>query len=51
MVTRDNILNSVWGYEYIGEDRLIDTHIKNIRKKTSPDIILTVKGVGYRLNI
>lgn len=51
VVTRDNILNSVWGYEYIGEDRLIDTHIKNIRKKTSPDIILTVKGVGYRLNI
>lgn len=28
VVTRDNILNSVWGYEYIGEDRLIDTHIK-----------------------
>jgi YD repeat-containing protein len=51
VVTRDNILNSVWGYEYIGEDRLIDTHIKNIRKKTSPEIILTVKGVGYRLNI
>ncbi len=51
VVTRDNILNSVWGYEYIGEDRLIDTHIKNIRKKTSPEIILTVKGVGYILNI
>ncbi len=51
VVTRDNILNAVWGYEYIGEDRLIDTHIKNIRKKTSPEIILTVKGVGYRLNI
>ena len=51
VVTRDNILNSVWGYEYIGEDRLIDTHIKNIRKKTSPEIILTVKGAGYRLNI
>ena len=51
VVTRNNILNAVWGYEYIGEDRLIDTHIKNIRKKTSPEIILTVKGIGYRLNI
>jgi len=51
VVTRDKILNKVWGYEYIGEDRLIDTHIKNIRKKTTPELILTVKGIGYRLNI
>lgn len=50
VVTRDRILDSVWGHEYIGEDRLIDTHIKNIRKKLGNEMIITVKGVGYRLH-
>ena len=50
VVTRDSILDSVWGKEYVGEDRLIDTHIKNIRKKLGNDLIVTVKSVGYRLN-
>lgn len=49
VVTRDMILDSVWGHEYVGEDRLIDTHIKNIRKKLGNELIVTVKGVGYRL--
>jgi DNA-binding response OmpR family regulator len=49
VVTRDMILDFVWGNEYVGEDRLIDTHIKNIRKKLGNKIIVTVKGVGYRL--
>lgn len=49
VVTRNQILDAVWGTEYIGEDRLIDTHIKNIRKKLGKDIIVTVKGVGYRI--
>ncbi|MBQ7434033.1 MAG: winged helix-turn-helix transcriptional regulator, partial [Lachnospiraceae bacterium] len=48
-VTRDGMLDAVWGNEYIGEDRLIDTHIKNIRHKLGADAIVTVKGVGYRL--
>lgn len=51
VVTRDDIMDHVWGPEYYGEDRLIDTHIKNIRKKLDSDIIITVKGIGYRLNI
>lgn len=51
VVTRDAIMDHVWGPEYYGEDRLIDTHIKNIRKKLNADIIITVKGIGYRLNI
>ena len=42
-------MDAVWGTEYIGEDRLIDTHIKNIRKKLGKDIIVTIKGVGYRI--
>lgn len=49
VVSRDSIMDFVWGSEYVGEDRLIDTHIKNIRKKTSTDIIVTVKGIGYRM--
>ena len=51
VVTRETLINNVWGYEYINADRFIDTHIKNIRKKLIPDIILTVKNIGYRLNI
>lgn len=50
VVTRDMILDSVWGNEYVGEDRLIDTHIKNIRKKLGNELIITIKGVGYRLH-
>lgn len=50
VVMRDAIMDHVWGPEYCGEDRLIDTHIKNIRKKLEADIIITVKGIGYRLN-
>jgi len=50
VVTRNQIMDAVWGAEYFGEDRLIDTHIKNIRRKLSPDMIATVKGIGYRLN-
>ncbi len=49
VVSRNFIMDYVWGAEYIGEDRLIDAHIKNIRKKLSPDIIVTVKGMGYRM--
>ncbi len=49
VVSRDKIMDEVWGFEYVGEDRLIDTHIKNIRRKLSADIIDTVKGIGYRI--
>lgn len=49
VVSRDSIMDFVWGAEYVGADRLIDTHIKNIRKKIGADIIVTVKGVGYRM--
>lgn len=48
--TRQMLLDSVWGYDYFGNDRIVDTHIKNIRKKTDSDIIKTIKGVGYRVD-
>ena len=50
-VSRDSLITNLWGCEYESEERAIDTHIKNIRKKLDPDIILTIKGIGYRLNL
>lgn len=46
--TREEIINLAFNGEYEGFDRSIDAHIKNIRKKISKDIIVTVHGVGYR---
>ncbi len=48
--TRQNLLDSVWGYDYYGGDRIVDTHIKNLRKRLGIDIIKTIKGVGYRID-
>ncbi len=48
--TRDNLLDSVWGIDYYGDERLINTHIRNIRRKLGDDIISTVRGVGYRVD-
>ena len=53
LFTRDNLLNSIWGYDYYGETRTVDTHIKRIRGKLDayphPDwSIKTVRGAGYK---
>ncbi len=50
-LTRDQILNSVWGYDYFGEERTVDTHVKRLRKKLLDDgkKIKTVRGHGYRM--
>lgn len=47
--TRQRLLDLVWGMDYFGDERIVDTHIKNIRKKLESDVIQTVRGVGYRL--
>lgn len=47
--TRKNLLNILWNYDFYGDERIIDTHIKNIRKKVGADIIETIRGVGYRV--
>ncbi len=49
-VSRDQILNEVWGYDYFGDDRTLDTHIKLLRKTLCnySKFITTVRGVGYR---
>src|SRR2546426_7782482 len=51
VLSRDKILDAVWGYNYYGESRTVDVHIRRIRKKLGPgaeDYINTVIGVGYR---
>ena len=52
VVTRDELLNQVWGYEYDGETRTLDMHIRTLRQKLGDkesSCIKTVRGVGYRL--
>lgn len=49
-LTREHLLETIWGYEYMGETRTIDTHIQKIRKKLDlGDNIKTVYKIGYRL--
>lgn len=49
-LTRENLLNKVWGYDFFGNDRTLDTHVKLLRKNLGPyaDCIRTLRGVGYR---
>ncbi|AQM59181.1 response regulator transcription factor [Clostridium baratii] len=49
VVSREILMDKVWGYDYYGDMRVIDAHIKNLRKKIPKDCISTVKGVGYVL--
>ena len=51
ILTRRNLLQTIWKYEFFGEERIIDTHIKNLRKKLgTADYIETIRGVGYRID-
>ena len=55
ILTREKLLEKIWGYEYIGETRTVDVHIRYLRKKIeendkSPKFIETIRGVGYRFN-
>ncbi|UUX33136.1 response regulator transcription factor [Fundicoccus culcitae] len=47
--SREEILTILWGYDYFGDVRNIDVHIKNIRKKIYPELIKTVKSIGYKI--
>ncbi|MFM8521457.1 MAG: response regulator [Acidimicrobiaceae bacterium] len=54
VLSRDQLLELVWGYEYLGDSRLVDAHIRRLRLKIEdipdePKIIVTVRGMGYRL--
>lgn len=50
---REQILNSVWDYDYFGDARTVDTHVKRLRSKlgAAADYIQTVRGIGYRFEV
>jgi DNA-binding response OmpR family regulator len=50
VMTRQNLLDSVWKYDFFGDERVVDTHIKNLRKKLGIDFIQTIRGVGYKID-
>jgi len=47
-LSREKILNSVWGWDYFGDVRTVDTHVKRLRKKIGEIYIQTIRGFGYR---
>ncbi len=49
-LSREQIINEIWGYDFYGDDRTIDTHIKTLRKRLGiyRNLIRTVRGVGYK---
>ena len=51
VLTRDQILNAVWGYSFDGESRTVDVHIRTLRQKlgSAGDCIETVRGIGYKI--
>lgn len=52
-LSREQLLSKVWGYDFFGDDRTIDTHIKMLRNNLGKyrDIIITVRGMGYRFEV
>lgn len=49
-LTREKLITNVWGYDFYGDDRTLDTHIKLLRKSLGryANLIVTLRGVGYR---
>jgi DNA-binding response OmpR family regulator len=51
--SREQLIEQVWGYDYYGEDRVVDVHLWRLRKKiednaATPRLVVTVRGAGYR---
>lgn len=53
VLNREQLLNAVWGYEFFGEDRTVDTHIRMLRGNLGQyrDYIVTIRGVGYKFEV
>jgi DNA-binding response OmpR family regulator len=56
VLSREHLLEKVWGYDYFGDGRLVDVHVRRLRTKVEPDpanprFILTVRGMGYKLSV
>jgi two-component system, OmpR family, alkaline phosphatase synthesis response regulator PhoP len=50
VLSREQLLEKVWGYDYYGEARVVDVHIGHVRQKLGEDFITTVRGAGYRFD-
>lgn len=52
-LTREQLLTNIWGYDFYGDDRTLDTHIKLLRRRLGPysGYIVTIRGVGYRFEV
>ena len=50
---REQLLSTVWGYDFYGDDRTVDTHIKTLRKalKEYGKLIVTIRGMGYKFEV
>ncbi len=51
VLTREQLLEEIWGYDYVGETRTVDVHVRTLRQKlgSAGELIQTVRGVGYRI--
>ncbi len=54
VLSREHLLEKVWSYDYFGDGRLVDVHVRRLRTKierdpANPDHVLTVRGLGYKL--
>ncbi len=50
VISRSQLLDRVWGPEFVGDDHLVDVHVANLRHKIGDGLVETVRGVGYRLS-
>ena len=55
VLSREQLLDQVWGYDYLGDGRLVDAHVRRLRTKveddpSDPKLVVTVRGLGYRMN-
>ncbi len=50
VLTRDQLLNAVWNYDFVGDTRIVDVHISHLRDKMKSTYIKTVRGLGYKLD-
>ena len=55
VLSRNQLLELVWGYDYYGDERVVDAHIRRLRAKierdpSDPELVVTVRGLGYRFD-
>lgn len=50
IMTRQNLLDKLWRYDFYSDEQVVDTQIKNLRKKLGIEFIQTVRGVGYKID-